>query len=85
MNRRRKLTADDLTIFRRVVKDHGARKVGRYLAVVYGAIPMSGIKIRTALHRDAFCFLVEIARDYTFRAVYAAFDRYMSWLKRQAA
>jgi hypothetical protein len=86
---RRKMTADDLAIFRRVVKDHGARKVGRYLAVVYRACPWSIFRIRTALQRDAFCFLVLIARDYTFRAVYDAFEqitpRYHAWLNRQAA
>ena len=90
MSRRRKMTADDLGIFRRVVKDHKARKVARYLAVIYQAIPRTSIRIRTALHRDAFCFLVEIVRDYTFWAVYDAFHqiapRYQAaWRNLQAA
>lgn len=73
MGRRRKMSKSDLSIFAQVIKDHRPLKAGQWLAVIYQVSDWTELKIRSSKQLAAFQFLVEIARDYTFNAVYRAF------------
>jgi hypothetical protein len=68
------MSESDRSIFAQVIKDHRPLRVGQWLAVIYQAVDPKELSIRSRKQLAAFLFLFEIARDYTFKAVYRAFE-----------
>jgi len=62
---KRKLTVDDYTLLRRMIRDIGPERIGQYFAVWYKLIPAKELKVRGRRQGAAFQTLLGFVRDYT--------------------